>query len=171
MCMSPFRFSPINDTAQLLAALSYIHAACHKLCLQSLGLYLPVAGNIGIFSHSDDEYAQLRVLQQEMTDPSDRVYGKYYRLHTPIRIPTDQGIPEATYTHLYIRKPDPDKPQVGDIDFFLGTAPFAALKMSLKNNPTGIQGARILNRPDLDLVELFDVHVDALAYVGDKKWQ
>ena len=171
MFVTTFRFSPITDKAQLVAALAHIHGACHKLCRQSVGLYLPVAGNIGIFSHSDDEYTRLTELQREMTDPSDQVYGKYFRLHMPVHISADHGIPQASYTHLYIRKPDPNKPQVGDLDFFMETAQFATLKISLKNDSTGIHGARTLNRPDLDLIELFDPDVDALGYVGDKKWQ
>jgi len=169
--VNTFRFSPISDKTQLLSALSYVHAACHRLCWKSLGRYLPVAGNIGIFSHTDDEYERLTAIQQEITDPTERVYGKYFRLHEAVVIPATGDIPEAAYTHLYMRKPDPDKPQVGDVDFFLDTASFTTLKASLNNNPTGTPGTRILNRPDLDLIELFDADVDALGYIGDKKWQ
>lgn len=169
--MTTFRFSPIKDKTQLLAALTHIHSACHKLCMQSLGMYLPVAGNIGIFSHYDDEYKLLTAIQQDIANSSDRVYGKYFRLYEPISIPAGHGIPEASYTHLYIRRPDPDKPQVGDIDFFMEPLRYAELKQSLFRGKS-IQGARQLpNRPDLDLVELYHSDIDALGYIGAKKFQ
>jgi len=136
-----------------------------------MGTYLPVAGNVGIFCHYDDEYLFLKKLQKELTDLSDSVYGKYFRLYEPIRIPTNGKMPETTYTHLYIRKPDPYKLQVGDIDFFLEPEKYAYLKQSLLNGKI-TKGARILPyRPDLDLVELYDPAIDACGYIGNKKWQ
>lgn len=169
--MTSFRFSPITDKTQLVTALTYIHSACHRLCLKTLGIYLPVAGNIGIFSHYDNEYVLLTRLQQEMTDPSLAVYGKYFRLHAPIQIPSNGVVPAATYTHLYIRKPDPEKPQVGDLDFFMEQERHAELKQSLIKGKI-LKGIRILpNRPDLDLIELNDSDTDALGYIGTKIFQ
>lgn len=135
--------------------------------MQSLGLYLPVAGNAGIFCHFDKEYLLLTRIQQKLTDPTEAVYGKYFKLHEPITIAADGRIPEATYTHLYIRKPDPGKPQVGDIDFFMEPASFIKLKLSVANDGKD-RGMRILDRPDLDLIELYDTNVDALGFIGDK---
>ena len=166
-----YRFSPIGNEKQLMDALEYVHAACHKLCKEPLGEYLPVAGNIGVFCHYDDEYVFLKKLQEELTDLSQSVYGKYFRLHTPITIPAKDDIPEATYSFLYIRKPDPNKPQVGDIDFYLEPEKYAQLKQSLLAGET-VKGARTLpNRPDLDLIELYDSNVDVFGYIGNKKWQ
>ncbi|MBI3385572.1 hypothetical protein HY031_00640 [Candidatus Gottesmanbacteria bacterium] len=148
--MKPYRFSPIQDEAQMIKAIEYIHFACHALCMQSMGSYLPVAGNIGIFCHYDDEYAFLKKLQAELTDLSKSVYGKYFRLH---------------------EKPDPNKHQVGDIDFYLEPEKYAQLKQSLLDGKV-VKGARVLlNRPDLDLIELYDPEIDAWGYIGDKKWQ
>lgn len=169
--MKPFRFSPIQDEAQMIQAIEHIHFACHTLCKQSIGRYLPVAGNIGVFCHFDDEYVFLKNLQAELTDLSKSVYGKYFLLHQPIIIPAKSDIPETTYSYLYIRKPDPKKPQVGDIDFYLETVKYAEFKQSLLEGKV-IKGARTLpNRPDLDLIELYDSTIDAWGYVGDKKWQ
>lgn len=165
--MASFQFSPITDKEQLVDALTYIHAACHALCMQSLGQYLPVAGNIGVFCHFDEEYLRLTRIQQQLTDPADPVYGKYFKLHEPIHIAENNGIPEATYTHLYIRKPDPGKPQTGDLDFYMEPSSFTQLKQSVANGGND-HGMRILNRPDLDLVELYDTDSDALGYIGTK---
>ena len=169
--MKLYRFSPIQDKAQLMKAIEYIHDTCHVLCKQSISKYLPVAGNIGVFCHYDDEYTFLTKLQAELTNTSISVYGKYFRLHEPIVIPTKNNIPETTYTYLYIRKPDPNKHQVGDVDFYLKPKEYSELKQSLLDGKI-IKGARNLaNRPDLDLIELYDPNIDALGYIGNKKWQ
>lgn len=169
--MKPYRFSPIQNKTQMMEAIKYIHAACNALCMQSMGHYLPVAGNIGIFCHYDDEFAFLKELQAELTDVLTSVYGKYFKLHEPIVISAKGDIPETTYSFLYIRKPDPNKNQVGDLDFYLEPENYAKLKQTLLNGKV-IKGARILpNRPDLDLIELSDPNIDALGFIGDKKWQ
>ena len=169
--MNPFRFSPIHDTTQLMKAITHIHAACHALCKQTMGKYLPVAGNIGVFCHFEDEYAFLKKLQAELTDLTKSVYGKYFWLHEPIIIPSKDSIPGASYRYLYIRKPDPSKPQVGDVDFYLEPVKHAALKQSLLDGKL-IKGARILpNRPELDFIELYDPDIDAWGYVGKYIWQ
>lgn len=169
--MKGFRFSPIQNKEQLFEAIRYIHFACHKLCKQSMGTYLPVAGNIGVFCHFEDEYEFLKKLQSELTDLSQSVYSKYFRLHEPFIIPAKDDVPETMYSYLYIRKPDPIKHQVGDVDFYLEQEKHAELKQSLLNGKI-IKGARVLaNRPELDFIELYDPDIDAWGYIGKKKWQ
>ncbi len=169
--MKHFRFSPIQDKTHLLKTVEYIHIVCHQLCKQSMGRFLPVAGNVGVFCHYDDEYIFLKKLQAEITDLSKNVYGKYFFLHTPIVIPVKDDIPKTTYSFLYIRKPDPNKYQVGDIDFYLEPEKYAELKQSFHDGKV-VKGARLLpNRSDLDLVELYDPKSDAFGYIGNKKWQ
>lgn len=166
--MKLYRFSPIENEQQLTEAIEHIHFACYELCKQSIGKYLPVAGTIGIFCHYDEEYEFLTRLQKKLVDFSNSVNGKYFRLHNPFIIPAKGDIPEAVYTNFYVRKPDPYRHHVGDLDFYLEPKEFAGLKKSLLGGAL-INGARIIpNRPDLDLVELFDPDVDALGYIGDK---
>lgn len=169
--MKLYRFSPIQNEAQMMEAIKHIHAACNALCLQSMGRYLPVAGNIGVFCHYEDEYIFLKKLQAELADLSKSVYGKYFRLQKPIVIEAQGDIPKTTYSYLYIRKPDPNKYQVGDVDFYLEPDNYVQLKQSVLDGKE-IKGARVLpNRPDLDLIELYDSKVDVLGFIGDKKWQ
>ena len=136
--------------------------------MQSFGHYLPNAGNIGIFCHYDDEYRMLTKIREEITESSDNVDQKYFRLHKPIVIPAKDNVPKTTYTHLYIRKPDPYRHHVGDVDFYLEEKKYKDLKQALLNGREMI-GTRVFERPDLDMIELHDPDVDALGYVSTKK--
>lgn len=163
--MKLYRFSPVKDKALLLEALKHMHVECHKLCKASLGEYLPVAGNIGFFCHYEDEYQILTELRKQLTEESDNVNQKYFRLHEPIVMPAQGDIPETTYTHLYVRQPDIYRAQVGDIDFVMGQERYDATKKRLQNGEV-IPGARIFPRGDLDMIELYSPDVDALGYIS-----
>lgn len=119
--MKLYPFSPIQSKEALLAAITHIHLEAHKLCKQSFGTYLSNAGNVGVFCHYTDEFVFLKKLRDELTELSDNSDQKYFKLHEPLVIPQQGDIPETTYTYLYIRKPDPYRHHVGDIDFFLDT--------------------------------------------------
>lgn len=166
--MKLYRFSPIKSHDELLEAIRYTHLACHKLCRRSLNEYLPVAGNVGIFSHYDDEYSLLTKLREELTEASDSFNQKYFRLHEPILISPQENIPATTYTYLYIRHPDPYRSQVGDVDFYLKEKEYAELKQSLLDDKK-IKGARLFERSDLDMIEIFDPDIDALGFVATHK--
>ncbi len=115
----------------LLDYIEYTHFACYQLCFNSFGKYLPNAGNIGIFCHYDDEFEALKAVREDITEASDNPELKYFTLLEPITIPARDDIPETTYTHLYIRKPDPYRSQTGDVDFFLSQDKYDSLKRSM----------------------------------------
>lgn len=163
--MQLYRFSPIEDKTRLQEAIRHIHFSCYALCKQTFGKYLPNAGNMGVFCHYDKEYEILTKVREELTEPSDNVNQKYFRLREPIVIPAEGDVPETTYTHLYIRKPDPYRHHVGDVDFYLEPTEYAKLKQSLIDGAV-MKGTRVFPRPDLDMIELYDPDVDALAYVS-----
>ena len=163
--MNLYRFSPINSKEELLEAIRHTHLECHKLCKQSLGKYLPAAGNVGIFCHYDKEYEYLTDLRKQLTESSDDPNKKYFLIHEPITIKAEGDIPETTYTHLYIRKPDPYRAQVGDVDFILEEPTYTELKVSLLEGGEVI-GARIFPRGDLDMIELYNPDVDVLGYIS-----
>ena len=165
--MKLYRFSPIENEAELREAITYIHFACFALCKESFETYLPVAGNMGVFCHYEDEYQFLTQLRKQLTEESDNLNQKYFRLHNPITIATKDDVPETTYTHLYIRKPDPYRFHVGDVDFVLEENKYQELKKSLQDGKM-IKGVRLFERPDLDMVELYNFDVDALAYVSPR---
>lgn len=163
--MKLYRFSPVKDQETLLEAIRHIHTECFKLCKASLGEYLSIAGNVGFFCHYDDEYEILTKLRESLTEASDNFNQKYFRLHVPIVIPTVDDIPETTYTHLYIRKPDIYRAQVGDVDFVMEPERYEATKNRLQAGEV-IPGARIFPRGDLDMIELYNPDVDTLGYIS-----
>jgi hypothetical protein len=166
--MKLYRFSPIQDQSQLFEAIKHTHFECYKLCKQSFGYYLPNAGNIGIFCHYDVEYEKLISIRQELTKASDNPNQKYFELLKPLAISAEGGVPEAVYTHLYIRRPDPYRHQIGDVDFYLEPQAYLELKTSLQYGKK-MKGARVFDRPDLDMIELYDPDVDALGYVSTER--
>lgn len=166
--MQLYRFSPIKNKEELFEAIKHTHFACYKLCKQTFGYYLPNAGNIGIFCHYDDEFAFLTKMREEMTILSDNWKQKYYRLLDPIIIPAYRDIPETLYTYLYIRKPDTNHPDVGDVDFYMEPKNYKNLKDSLLAGKK-IIGASIFERSDLDLIKLSNPEIDSCAFVGTNK--
>jgi hypothetical protein len=163
--MKLYRYSPIENEEQLLEAIKHIHFECYKLCKNSFGKYLPNAGNIGVFCHYDHEYERLIATRKELSKSSDNVDQKYFRLRKPITIAAQGDVPETTYSYLYIRKPDPYRHHVGDIDFYLDVDDYSKLKQSLLNGKK-MAGARMFERPDLDMIELYNPDVDVLRYVS-----
>ncbi len=161
--MKLYRYSPIRNRAQLTKALKHIHFACHMLCKQAMGKYLPVSGNIGVFCHYEDEFVYLTKVREELTDESDDFNGKYFRLYEPIVIPKKGDVPKTTYTYLYVRQPDPHRYQVGDVDFYMEPKKYRQLKKTVKKG--NIKGARVFPRPDLDMVQLYDPDIDCCSFV------
>jgi hypothetical protein len=160
-----YRFSPISTHEKLLHVIEYIHFECYKLCKRSFDSYLPNAGNIGVFCHYDPEYSYLTELRKQLTVESENVDQKYFLLHEPIVIPAKDDIPQTTYEYLYIRKPDPYRFHVGDVDFYLPLDQYATLKQEMFNGKS-VKGARVFDRPDLDMIELYDYDSDVLAYIS-----
>lgn len=160
-----YRFSPIGSKDELMEAILFIHFACYRLCWDSFGKYLPDAGNMGIFYHYEEEFIKLKQIRDMIVEPSDNPELKYFTLLEPITIPEKDGVPETTYTHLYIRRPDPYRSQVGDVDFYLPEDQYLSLKREMQNGKK-VPGARIFDRPDLDMIELFNPDIDALGYVS-----
>ncbi len=163
--MKLYRFSPIKNEQELLAAITHTHFACFELCKKAFGKYFPVAGNIGVFCHYDNEYKFLTELRKKLTEESDNLNQKYFRLYNPIVIPDRGDVPKTTYMYLYVRKPDQYRAQVGDVDFVIGDKEYGELKEFLQKG-SQINGAKIFDRPDLDMGELSDPDIDTLAYVS-----
>lgn len=145
-----------------------IHIGCFRLCYEAFGKYLSVAGNIGIFCQSEQEFETYTKLREEITYPSTNPDQKYFELKTPIDIVEREGVPGATYTHLYIRKPSSNSPDGGDIDFVLSDEEYFKLKQKILEGEK-IKGASIYDRQGWDNIEIRNSEIDALAYVSTQK--
>lgn len=69
---------------------------------------------------------------------------------------------------MYIRRPDPYRHQTGDIDFYLAQEEYKKLKQEMLDGKQA-DGARVFERPDLDMIELYNPDVDVLAYVSTEE--
>lgn len=166
--MKLFRFSPIKSEEELFEAIKHIHFVGHRMCKQILGHLLPVAGNIGVFCHYDDEFKFLTEIRKKLTDIDDNWNQKYFRLYKPIVIPAKNEIPKTTYTYLYVRRPEVEHPHVGDVDFYIEPKKYKKLKQSVKSGKAS-KGIKIFERPDLDLLRLYDPDTDVSAFIGSEK--
>lgn len=164
--MKLYRFSPIKTEEELIEAIKHIHFECYRLCKQSFGKYLPNAGNMGVFCHYDEEYKYLTGVRERLTEASDNFNQKYFKLHKPIVIEAKGDVPETQYSYLYIRKPDPYRFHVGDVDFYIDPQDYKDLKEKMLKGEVTMKGARVFDRPDLDMIELYDPDSDALGYVS-----
>ncbi|MCA9389926.1 hypothetical protein KC571_00830 [candidate division WWE3 bacterium] len=143
-----------------------IHDDCHTLCQHAFGRYYPVSGNVGIFCQSEEEYKSLTQLRERFTEPSDNPNRKYFKLIEPITVLTEDSIPEANYTYLYIRQPDPSPygNHTGDIDFILEQDDYDELKKRIKQNP--VAGVQMYDRPGWDTLQITNPAIDAVAYIS-----
>ena len=149
-----YKFSPIKNKEELHSAISYVAVAVSELLQKVTGDMAPIT-SLSVFSHDDDEYAFLCGLLKTMGTGVGEVNGPRVALHEPMRAGGH------TITHLRIRNPDPDKPQVGCAD--LDVADYFAFKN--KNLSTHLQNLKLIVRPDYELIELFDKDSDVLGYV------
>jgi hypothetical protein len=165
MTFKPYRFSPIKTRVDMQKAIEHIHLESFKLCKYAFDKYLPVAGNIGIFCHYPDEYDYLLAIRKELTEESNNFNQKYFKLYESITIAAKGDVPAAVYDYLYIRKPDPYRSHVGDLDFVLDAEIYKKLKQEMLEGKK-VPCARVFARPDLDMIELYDPDVDVLAYIS-----
>ncbi len=145
-----------------------IHRNAYKLCFNSFGQPLNNAGNMGVFCQSEEDFIGFTEIRKQITITSDNPDQKYFELIDPIVFEAEGDIPKVTYTHLYIRRYDPGEPHIGDVDFFVEVTDYQLLKQRILNGEI-IEGARIYDRQDLDMIELYDDDNEALAYVSTKE--
>lgn len=164
------RMNSIHNKEQLFKTLETIHFDCFQLCKKYFNRYFPVTGNIGVFCHSEDEYIFLTKLRTEMTYPSDNPDQKYFLLKNPIIMEQANSVPKTTYTHLYVRQPDPTPfgNHSGDVDFCLPTNEYNSLIQSVKNGGYP-HGVAVYTQKGLELVELSDPTISALAYISTEE--
>lgn len=158
--MSLYEFATIDSKEKFFEAVKYLDRESTELIKKVFGKNIAVAGNIALFSHSEIEYSFLKALTKDLIIISSNPRQKYFQLIDPIILGNNK------YEWLYIRKPKVDSPQVGDIDFVLGDDEYNFLKNKVAGG--GIKFARIYDRPNWDMIELFDPKSNVLPYITTK---
>ena len=148
---------------QVVEIIRRLHEECMEIVKETMGDYLPVAGNIAIFCQSDEEHQKLSLLANEMVQPNDNPNQKYFKLWQPIIIPENNGAPESIYEYLYIRQPSGDSPERGDIDFVLSPDKYEDFKQQIESGK--VKNASIYNRPGWDMVEIRQPGATSLPYI------
>ncbi len=154
-----YRFSPIRDEKTLKEAIHYVAENTTKLCKRITNLEFPIEG-LTIFSHYQDEYEYVKTLLLTLGEfNNDQHHGIYVNLHVPVHLPHND------LTLIRIRQPDPYRMQVGCNDFHVPDVNLFK-KNFLEKNPNNL---RIIDRPDLEMIEFFDPDFDVLAYITTMK--
>ena len=154
---------------QLYEKVRYIYRQCSLLVRESLGAVPPTAGNVAIFCQSEDEYVAFSEIAAQLVKPSDNPNQKYFQLIEPIVIDDTEELPGTTLSWLYIRKPSPDSPESGDVDYTMSETDYVQLKEQV--NEGKIKNASIYVRPGWDMVEFRNSAYDGLPYAGTLEMQ
>ncbi len=146
----------IQSKEQLIEAVRFVASETSRLAQKIVGKTFPVK-SLTIFAHSQSEYELLAQILGGMGKPYDYNNGPRAELHEPIKVDSNQ------ITHLRIRKPDPERPQVGCNDFETDFRVFK--KEYLPKHPENL---RLIERSGYDMIELYDSEFNVLAYVVSK---
>ncbi len=144
----------IQNRESLIEAVRYVASRTSELAKKIIGKELLIK-SLTIFAHSQTEFERLTKILEEMGKPYNYNNGPRVELNKPIIAGKNQ------ITHLRIRKPDPERPQVGCNDFETDYESFKEDYLSEHSD-----NLRLIKRPEYEMIELHDPTFDVLAYVG-----
>lgn len=147
-----YRYSPIQNKKQLIKAVRYVAEETAKLSQKIIGTTFPIK-SLTIFSHSQAEYDNLIKVLSGMGKPYNYNNGPRVELYEPV------AVEENHITHLRIRKPDSERPQVECNDF--ETDYYAFKKERLVKHQNNL---RLVKRAEYEMIEFYDPDFDVLAY-------
>lgn len=152
-----YRFSPITSIDNLRAAVCYTSEQTSEMCEKIIGKSLPIH-SLTIFSHSKEEFDFLKEILSDIGTPYNENNGPRITLHEPITAGKN------IITHLRIRKPDPERPQVGCNDFDVDD--YETFKAEyLAKHPENLI---LIQRPEYEMIEFRHPDFDVLAYIVSK---
>lgn len=143
----------IQDKTGLIEAVRYVAVETSRLAERIVGKTFPIK-YLTIFAHAESEYELLIGILSDMGKSYGYNNGPRVELNEPIEVG------ENRITHLRIRKPDLERPQVGCNDFETDYESFK--KDFLFKHPDNL---RLIKRPEYEMVEFYDPSFDVLAYV------
>jgi len=143
----------IRDKEGLIEAVRYVAIETSRLAEKIVGKAFSIK-SLTIFAHSEKEYESLTRIQEGTGRLYNYNNGPRVELYEPIEVGDNK------ITHLRIRKPDPERPQVGCNDFETDYESFK--KGYLSDHPDNL---RPVKRSEYKMIEFYDPNFDVLAYV------
>lgn len=143
----------IQNKEGLVETVRYVAGRTSELCKMIIGKELPIK-SLTVFAHSEIEFERLTKILEEMGKPYNYNKGPRVELNEPVITGKNQ------ITHLRIRKPDPERPQVGCNDFETDYESFKRDYLS-----SHFENLRLIKRPEYEMIEFYDPSFDVLAYV------
>jgi hypothetical protein len=142
---------------EIIKRVIYIAEQTSKLSEKIIGQTFPIS-SLTIFSHSETEFESLKESLGSLGSPYNENNGPRVTLYEPIKAGHN------LITHLRIRKPDPERPQVGCNDFQIDDYESFKNKYQLKYP----HNLKIIVRPEYEMIEFADPDFEVLAYVISK---
>ena len=143
----------IQNQKELIEAVRYVTSETSKMSQSIVGKNFPIK-SLTIFTHSQPEFELLTEILTKIGKPYNYNNGPRVELYEPIEVG------ENHITHLRIRKPDPERPQVGCNDFETDYVTFKNEYLSQHSN-----NLILIKRSEYEMIELRDREFDVLAYV------
>lgn len=143
----------IQSQKELIGAVEYIASETSKMSLKILGKTFPIK-SLTVFAHSQSEFELLIGILAKMGKPYNYNNGPRVELYKPI----EAG--KNLITHLRIRKPDVERPQVGCNDFETNYENFKK-----EHLPKHRDVLNLVKRLEYEMIELHDKDFNVLAYV------
>jgi hypothetical protein len=143
----------IKSREELIETVKYVASETSRMAEKVLGKTFPIK-SLTVFSHSPEDFESLCKMLEGLGKPYDNNNGPRIELYDPIEIGGNR------ITHLRIRKPDSERPQVGCNDF--ETDYVAYKNQHLPKHPENL---RVIKRPEYEMIELSEKDFNVLAYV------
>jgi putative ubiquitin-RnfH superfamily antitoxin RatB of RatAB toxin-antitoxin module len=143
----------IQTVDELIESVRFVVAESSAMSMAILNETFPIT-SVTIFSHSDSEFEILKGLLQQLGKPFNFNNGPRVELYKPIIFGPHQ------ITHLRIRQPDAERPQIGCNDFDTDYAGFKEKYITL--HPENLS---LITRPEYEMIEFHHPEFNVLAYV------
>lgn len=150
-----YHFSPMTTAEDLSEAARYIATMTTQLCKKITGSSFPIP-DITVFSHYSEEFEKLKKIVQTLGSFVKENNGPFVKLREPLRVVGSE------ISLLRVRHPDPYRSQVGCNDFQVPD--YDAFKHTYLTEKYQ-HNVRVFQRPEYEMIELFDPEYDVLAYV------
>ncbi len=131
----------------------YIASETSRMARKIIGKDLPIK-SLTVFAHSQSEFELLIEILEKLGKAYNYNNGPRVELYEPIETGKNH------ITHLRVRRPDPERPQVGCNDFEVDYRTFKNEYLSKRS-----ENLFLIKRPEYEMIEFRDKEFDVLAYV------